>query len=126
MLCRVSISSMASLPKALQILDLSNSRISGSFLNKFLKSDTQLKFLDLCENQIHGEMTNLTNATQLWYLRLHSNNLLGLLPLISSNLVYLDLFNNSFSGSISHFWCYRSNETKRLRALSLGDNYLQG
>ncbi|ESR65445.1 hypothetical protein CICLE_v100104712mg, partial [Citrus x clementina] len=60
-------------------------------------------FLDLGENQIHGEMTNLTNATQLWYLRLHSNNLLGLLPLISSNLVYLDLFNNSFSGSISHF-----------------------
>ncbi|GAY52200.1 hypothetical protein CUMW_140090 [Citrus unshiu] len=71
-------------------------------------------------------MPNLTKFTQLLFRSLDSNNMSGLLPLISSNLVYLGLSDNSFLGSISHFLCDKINETKRLEALKLNDNYLQG
>ncbi|GAY52201.1 hypothetical protein CUMW_140100, partial [Citrus unshiu] len=110
----------------LQFLDLVNSRISDIFPIRFLKSASQLKILDLEQNQIHGEMPNLTEFTQLLFLSMDSNNMSGPLPLISSNLVYFGLSYNSFSGSISHFLCDKINETKRLEALKLNDNYLQG
>ncbi|ESR65449.1 hypothetical protein CICLE_v10007386mg [Citrus x clementina] len=112
--------------KHLQYLNLLNSRISDIFPIRFLKSASQLKFLDVGLNQFHGKISNLTKNTQLLFLSVNSNNMSGPLPLVSSNLVYLDFSNNSFSGSISHFLCYRVNETKSLEGLKLTDNYLQG
>ncbi|KDO52976.1 hypothetical protein CISIN_1g042359mg [Citrus sinensis] len=112
--------------KHLQFLYLVNSSISDIFPIRFLKSASQLKFLDLGQNQIHGPIPNLTEFTGLLILSVYSNNMSGPLPLISSNLVFLDLSNNLFSGSISPFLCYRINETKSLNALQLNDNYLNG
>lgn len=77
--------------KDLQFLDLFNSGISGTFPNRLLKSASQLCLLDLGHNQIHGELTNLTKASQLSYLSLIANNLSGSLPHISSNLTVLEL-----------------------------------
>ncbi|XP_015381786.2 receptor-like protein EIX2 [Citrus sinensis] len=112
--------------KHLQYLNLLNSGMSDLFPIRFLKSAFQLKFLDLGLNQFHGQITDLTKVTQLLFLSVHSNNMSGPLPLISSNLVYLDLSNNSFSGSVSHYLCYRINEPKSLIGLKLKDNSLQG
>ncbi|ESR65437.1 hypothetical protein CICLE_v10010811mg [Citrus x clementina] len=112
--------------KDLQFLDLFNSGISGTFPNRLLKSASQLYLLDLGHNQIHGELTNLTKASQLSFLRLMANNLSGPLPLISSNLIGLDLSGNSFSGSIFHFLCYTINAGMKLQFLFLDRNILQG
>ncbi|KAH9651468.1 hypothetical protein KPL70_026755 [Citrus sinensis] len=112
--------------KHLQFLNLLHSGISDIFPIRFLKSSSQLKFLDLGLNQFYGQISNLTEVSQLLFLSVNSNNMSGPLPLISSNLVYLDFSNNSFSGSISHFLCYRINETKSLKGLRLVDNSLQG
>ncbi|GAY52197.1 hypothetical protein CUMW_140060 [Citrus unshiu] len=112
--------------KDLQFLDLFNSGISGTFPNRLLKSASQLYLLDLGHNQIHGELTNLTKASQLSYLSLIANNFSGSLPLISSNLTVLELSGNSLSGPIFHFLCYTINETMKLKFLFLDRNILQG
>ncbi|KAH9651444.1 hypothetical protein KPL70_026741 [Citrus sinensis] len=112
--------------KHLNYLDLSYSGITGSIPNIFWSSASQIYVLDLSFNQIHGQIPNLTNAAQLEVLSLGSNSFSGALPLISSNLIELDFSNNSISGSIFHFICYRAHELKKLQFLYLRGNFLQG
>ncbi|KAK2639639.1 hypothetical protein Ddye_027434 [Dipteronia dyeriana] len=109
--------------KELAYLDLSNSGIAGIISNRFWKFLFQFEYINLSQNQLYGEIPNLTEAVLIKSLDLSSNNFSGSLPLVSSNLLEFSLFNNSLSGSIHQFLCHGM---KNLQILNLGRNSLSG
>ena len=54
------------------------------------------------------------------------NHFKGPLPCISPNVLVLDLSKNPFFGSISHFLCFKMNESKQIELLNLERNHLSG
>ncbi|KAK7839679.1 receptor-like protein eix2 [Quercus suber] len=110
----------------LQNLDISNTRISGVVPPSFWNLSSQFQFLNLSHNLIHGEIPNSPIIVSTSVIDLRSNYFNGSLPYISSSVIALDLSNNSFSGSISHFLCYKMNEPKNMELLNLGKNLLSG
>ncbi|XP_044473229.1 receptor-like protein EIX2 [Mangifera indica] len=112
--------------KYLHSLDLSNAGISDTMPEWFWKSIHQFDFINLSNNQIRGEIPNFSKVTRLQFLDLSSNKFSGVLPLVSSSLVQLDLSNNSLSGSMSHFLCSGKNESRATRILNLRYNLLYG
>jgi hypothetical protein len=111
----------------LQYLDISNTGVSDMVPPLFWNLTSQLSFLNLSHNLIHGEIENsLMILSTSSVIDLSSNHFKGPLPYISSNVTVLDLSNNSFSGSISHFLCYKMNEPKNMELLNLGKNLLSG
>nr|XP_023889548.1 receptor-like protein EIX2 [Quercus suber]POE64646.1 lrr receptor-like serine/threonine-protein kinase gso2 [Quercus suber] len=111
----------------LQRLDISNARIFGVVPPPFWNLSSQLVFLNLSQNLLYGEIVNgLMNLSSNSVIDLSSNHFNCSLPYVSSNVTMLDLSNNSFSGSISHFLCYKMNEPKQMQLLNLGKNHLSG
>ncbi|KAM4077901.1 hypothetical protein ACJW30_12G175100 [Castanea mollissima] len=107
----------------LHALIISDTRISDVVPPSFWNLSSQFTFLNLSHNLIHGEIPMILFASMI---DLSSNHFKGPLPCISSNVYDLDLSNNSFSGSISHFFCFRVNEHKTIGYLNLGKNLLSG
>lgn len=108
-------------------LDISDSGIVDTIPNRFWKSITQFNYLSLSNNQIHGEIPNLTEVCQFGTtLDLSANNLSGQLPLLASNVMVLDLSKNNLSGSILHFVCHETNGTRLTQILNVEDNLLAG
>ncbi|XP_031248990.1 receptor-like protein EIX2 [Pistacia vera] len=112
--------------KYLAFLDISNSGIRDTIPSSFWNSSSRFQYLNLSYNQIYGTIPELTEAILISSLDLSSNNLSGSLPLVSSNMVTLDLSKNSFSGEIGDFLCHEMNESKNLQILNLEDNSLFG
>ncbi|ONI36211.1 hypothetical protein PRUPE_1G575300, partial [Prunus persica] len=109
----------------LQYLSISDTRISGTIPTRFWNFSSQLRFVDLSQNQLYGEVPNILGAP-LDVIDLSSNNFSGSLPLVSSTVDVLDLSNSSFSGSIFHFFCDSMDRPKQLRILYLENNNLAG
>nr|XP_023903612.1 receptor-like protein EIX2 [Quercus suber]XP_023903613.1 receptor-like protein EIX2 [Quercus suber] len=107
----------------LQSLDISDTRISDVVPLSFWNLSFQFTILNLSHNLIHGEIPVILSASMIY---LSSNHFKGPLPCISSNVFMLDLSENSFSRSISHFFCFRVNEHKTIVHLNLGKNLLSG
>ncbi|KAF7047013.1 hypothetical protein CFC21_055992, partial [Triticum aestivum] len=85
-------------------LSLSNNNLSGEF-PKFLRSASQLKFLDLSYNSFFGTLPRWLEEKmpQLQILRVRSNKFSGHIPknlTCLENLHYLDLAHNNISGTI--------------------------
>nr|XP_023886896.1 receptor-like protein EIX2 [Quercus suber]XP_023886897.1 receptor-like protein EIX2 [Quercus suber] len=108
------------------ILDLSYTQISDMAPPSFWNLSSQFQYLNLSHNLIHGEIPNSPVMLSTLVIDLSSNHFKGPLPYISSNVYMLDLSNNSFSRSISHFFCFRVNETKNIEHLNLQKNLLSG
>ncbi|KAF6152766.1 hypothetical protein GIB67_004595 [Kingdonia uniflora] len=107
---------------SLFILDLSSAGISDNIPTWFWNFSSSLSSLNLSNNQIKGELPNmLPNQTYLG-----SNNFQGLLPRLTSDVIQLDLSNNSISGNMSLFLCHPSDKTYSLSALDLSNNLLVG
>ncbi|KAL6123423.1 hypothetical protein ACLB2K_075945 [Fragaria x ananassa] len=83
------------------------------------------KYLNLADNQLHGEIEYISSGPSS-VIDLSSNQFNGSLPLVSSNVVRLDLSNSSFSGSVIHFFCDAKTGPKLLVFLHLGNNNLSG
>ncbi|XP_054817308.1 leucine-rich repeat receptor-like serine/threonine-protein kinase SKM1 [Prosopis cineraria] len=92
-----------------EVLDLAHNSFSGSLssLCGHIENGAlpQLKYLDLSDNYLTGELPNcLNNWTDLSYIYLGNNQLVGQLPpMIGSfldKLRALDLHNNGFSGQV--------------------------
>ncbi|GAY52193.1 hypothetical protein CUMW_140040, partial [Citrus unshiu] len=118
---------------SLKHLLLDSNRFNSSIPN-WLYRFNRLESLGVSNNSLQGCVSsglkilipNLTNAAQLEVLSLGSNSFSIALPLISSYLIELDFSNNSISGSIFHFICYRANELNKWQILYLSGNFLQG
>ncbi|PRQ42824.1 putative leucine-rich repeat-containing, plant-type, leucine-rich repeat domain, L [Rosa chinensis] len=108
-----------------QFEDLSLASLNLRTFPDFLRNQSELRSLDLSDNQIHGEIPNwiwrfnnlyflnlssnfletleghTINLTSIQFLDLHSNKLHGEIPISSSpNMYYLDYSRNNFSSTI--------------------------
>ncbi|KAL8466940.1 hypothetical protein ACS0TY_035863 [Phlomoides rotata] len=100
-------------------LDLSNTGISGNIPGWVWK----ISSLTLPHNNLHG---NIQIADTMRELDLSNNSFSGSISHFLYTMRELDLSNNSFSGSISHFLCDTTFETYQLGSLHLGGNQLSG
>ncbi|KAK4571669.1 hypothetical protein RGQ29_030185 [Quercus rubra] len=107
-------------------LDISYTQISNMAPPSFWNLSSQFRYLNLSHNLINGEIPNSPVILSASAIDLSSNHFKGPLPCISSNVHLLDLSNNLFSRSISHFFCFRVNETKNIGHLNLEKNHLSG
>ncbi|KAL4618402.1 hypothetical protein ACB092_06G007400 [Castanea dentata] len=113
--------------KQLLSLDISNTGIIDVVPPWFWNLSSQFDYLNISHNQIYGEFPHIPLIlSYLSTIDVSSNNFTGPLPCISSNVTFLDLSNNLLSGSISHFLCYKMNESKFMEFLNLGNNLLSG
>ncbi|KAK4569237.1 hypothetical protein RGQ29_004582, partial [Quercus rubra] len=113
--------------RQLLTLGISNTRILDTIPPSFWNLTSQLSYLNISHNQIYGEIPHIPMILSYdSIIDVSSNNFTGPLPCISSNVTFLDLSNNSLSGSISHFLCYKMNEPKNMQFLNLGKNLLSG
>jgi Leucine-rich repeat (LRR) protein len=113
--------------KHLWSVDISNANITDAVPSLFWSMSSQFNYLNLSHNHIHGQIPNIPTTLYVSsVIDLGSNLFKGPLPLISSNVSFLDLSDNLLSGSISHFLCYKKNESKEMALLNLGNNRLSG
>ncbi|KAK2991189.1 hypothetical protein RJ640_002303, partial [Escallonia rubra] len=108
-------------------LDLSAARISDIVPTWFWNLSSQLIYLNLSHNQLHGVIPSIPNV-KLTYAMMHlsHNRFTGSLPRLSANVVGLDLSNNWFTGGLSHFLCGSTDKANQLQILHLRDNLLSG
>ncbi|KAL9256779.1 Leucine-rich repeat receptor-like tyrosine-protein kinase PXC3-like protein [Drosera capensis] len=110
--------------KFLKNLDLSYNILSGSISDDLFSQPT-LQSVDLSYNMLEGPIPD-NMSSSLTRVRLGSNSLNATIPSIIweklENLVYLELENNSLSGSIP----YQLSSCQNLQLLSLAQNQLTG
>ncbi|XP_068342240.1 receptor-like protein EIX1 [Pyrus communis] len=122
--------------KHLSSLNMSGTGISGT-IPAWLWNISSIEkngeiIMDLSRNQLSGEVPNIASTHWLDYSALEvviflgSNQFNSSLPLVSSAVIALDLSNSSFSGTLSHFFCDRSDVPKNLQFLLLDNNRLTG
>ncbi|GKV51789.1 hypothetical protein SLEP1_g58414 [Rubroshorea leprosula] len=118
--------------KYLSYLDISDSKIVDKVPNWFWELSSQCLYVNISHNQIHGHLPSILSSPSLnTFLNIivfdfSSNNFIGPLSRISSNMSFLDFSNNKLSGSLSYFLCHEKNEFMRMRILNLGQNFLFG
>ncbi|KAF5800304.1 putative leucine-rich repeat-containing, plant-type, leucine-rich repeat domain superfamily [Helianthus annuus] len=106
----------------LSLLEMRNTKISSTMPESFWRSLSNLNYLDMSQNQIHGRLFEI--PATLVVVDLSSNMFSGDLPkLFKSSFVYiLNLSNNSFTGSLHHFLC--SYGRIEIETLNLANNHL--
>ncbi|KAL1082500.1 hypothetical protein V6Z11_D09G136800 [Gossypium hirsutum] len=109
---------------SLKILDLSYNKIAGRILPQLLLG-SNLQTVDLSYNMLTGPVP-VNISSSLVRLRLGSNNLSGQIPstsfVSSPNLTYLELDNNSLTGTIPP----QIGSNPKLALLNLAQNKLNG
>ncbi|KRH08947.1 hypothetical protein GLYMA_16G182700v4 [Glycine max] len=111
----------------LQYVGLSNTGIFGSIPTQMWEALSQVSYLNLSRNHIHGEIgTTLKNPISIPTIDLSSNHLCGKLPYLSSDVIQLDLSSNSFSESMNDFLCNDQEQPTHLEFLNLASNNLSG
>ncbi|XP_022746282.1 LRR receptor-like serine/threonine-protein kinase GSO1 [Durio zibethinus] len=109
--------------KNLSVLDISHAEISGVIPTWFWNLSTQFDYLNLSYNHLVGEISYLPKSRMV---DLTSNLLTGPLPRANSNLEFLILSKNLFSGSLSNFLCNSSTKLEALKLLDIESNLLSG
>ncbi|RZB61733.1 Receptor-like protein EIX2 [Glycine soja] len=111
----------------LEYVGLSNTGIFDSIPTQMWEALSQVLYLNLSRNHIHGEIgTTLKNPISIPTIDLTSNHLCGKLPYLSSDVFQLDLSSNSFSESMNDFLCNDQDKPMRLEFLNLASNNLSG
>ncbi|KAL2967348.1 hypothetical protein AAZX31_16G171400 [Glycine max] len=111
----------------LEYVGLSNTGIIDSIPTQMWEALSQVLYLNLSHNRIHGEIgTTLKNPISIPTIDLSSNHLCGKLPYLSRDVIQLDLSSNSFSESMNDFLCNDQEEPMQLEFLNLASNNLSG
>ncbi|XP_028206787.1 receptor-like protein EIX1 [Glycine soja] len=111
----------------LEYVGLSNTGIIDSIPTQMCEALSQVLYLNLSHNHIHGEIgTTLKNPISIQTIDLSSNHLCGKLPYLSRDVIQLDLSSNSFSESMNDFLCNDQEEPMQLEFLNLASNNLSG
>ncbi|CAL4992483.1 unnamed protein product [Urochloa decumbens] len=106
------------------IIELKMSRVSifDKLPDWFFSAFSNARRLDISNNAISGTLTNdLQNMTLLENLYLDSNQLTGAVPRLPTNLMELDISENSFSGPLPPNF-----GTENLEYLNLASNHFTG
>uniref|UniRef100_A0A7N2LV12 Leucine-rich repeat-containing N-terminal plant-type domain-containing protein n=1 Tax=Quercus lobata TaxID=97700 RepID=A0A7N2LV12_QUELO len=126
MLSKLAFSLCAASNNSLRFLDLSNNRLSGELPDCWMHFEG-LKILKLENNNFHGKIpSSVGSLIEIETLDLGNNNFSGELPSSLKNcpkLIFLDLRNNSLSGLIP-MWLGRSHPN--LVDLILRSNHFYG
>ncbi|XP_022746292.1 leucine-rich repeat receptor-like protein kinase PXC2 [Durio zibethinus] len=105
-------------------LDISHAGISGVIPTWFWNLSTSFVYLNLSHNHLVGEISYLLKSRTV---DLRSNLLTGPLPRPISNLEFLFLSKNLFSGSLSNILCNSSTKLEEtLTILDIESNLLSG
>ncbi|XP_019162178.1 PREDICTED: LRR receptor-like serine/threonine-protein kinase GSO1 [Ipomoea nil] len=109
------------LPSGLEYLDLSNNQITGQIPD--LSHASSLRVLDLSENQITGQIPDLSHALSLRELYLYGNQITGQIPDLSHTLSLreLHLYGNQITGQIPDL-----SHALSLRVLYVSGNQITG
>ncbi|BFG37473.1 hypothetical protein CerSpe_237470 [Prunus speciosa] len=102
---------------------LRNAGISGTIPDWFLQLDLQLEELNFADNQLSGRVPNSLRFSHASTVDLTSNRFEGPLPLWSSNITWLYLRDNLFSGPIPH---NIGQVMPNLKSLDISKNSLSG
>ncbi|GKC07601.1 leucine-rich repeat-containing protein [Tanacetum coccineum] len=122
---------MLNLSQSIQYIDFSSNKL-GPHFPKWIQKLKNLIHLDLSNNSISDtvstEYWNQWKSSQLNYLDLSFNNIIGKLPKSLSNhdLYFIDLSFNCFYGPIPAFPARLFQNLTYLEVLNLGHNILSG
>ncbi|THG23753.1 receptor-like protein EIX2 [Camellia sinensis] len=109
----------------ISMLDISGAGISDTVPSWFWDLSPKLNFLNLSCNHINGLLPDLSSKfTDFIGIDLSSNRFTGQIPPLPSNLTFLNLSKNMFSGSISFLCAIFSTEV--FSYLDLSSNLLSG
>ncbi|KAL4594971.1 hypothetical protein ACB092_12G057700 [Castanea dentata] len=111
--------------RKVSFLEISDANISDTIPAEWLEDlPSTLMDLNISSNQIHGQLPNvLAKGLHGLAIDLSANRLEGTLPLFPTNLTFLNLSKNRFSGSISSLCKINA---QLLAFLDLSDNILSG
>ncbi|XP_062094846.1 receptor-like protein EIX2 [Humulus lupulus] len=110
--------------KQIKYLDLSQTGISDVAPSWFWKLSASATILNVSHNQIRGEVSDMSSVSIVY---MSSNKFEGSLPRISSSVQELYLSNNSFSSGLSQLLCGQPvGVANELIILHLGGNKLSG
>ncbi|XP_076893807.1 receptor-like protein EIX2 [Bidens hawaiensis] len=109
----------------LTYLDISNTRISSSMPESFMRFFPNLYYLNMSHNHIQGTFT-LLGVPLVQIVDLSFNEFRGKLPSLAYGMfpILLDLSSNSFVGSLDNLLC--STGVSETSVLDLGNNNLSG
>ncbi|KAJ1418052.1 Leucine-rich repeat [Sesbania bispinosa] len=110
--------------QSLQILEVLNSRISSIDGDTFWSFVANVTHVNLGNNLITANLSNITLNSK--FIFMNQNNFTGGLPHISPNVIFLGLYNNSFSGPISPVLCHKLSSENSLNFLDISYNFLAG
>ncbi|XP_027929310.1 receptor-like protein 56 isoform X2 [Vigna unguiculata] len=108
--------------KLLSELDLSNNQLAGEISDDIFEDGQQLTTLILSNNMLEGSI--FTIPTNLEYLSLNDNNFSGTLPrrIFNTSIISLDISNNHLVGNIPRILTNFS----KLSELRMSNNHFQG
>ncbi|KAL2577760.1 hypothetical protein AAZV13_16G156500 [Glycine max] len=109
---------------SVKVLTMSKAGIADLVPSWFWNWTLQTEFLDLSNNLLSGDLSNIFLNSSL--INLSSNLFKGTLPSVSANVEVLNVANNSISGTISPFLCGKENATNNLSVLDFSNNVLSG
>ncbi|KAE9621042.1 hypothetical protein Lal_00019219 [Lupinus albus] len=109
---------------SLKVLTMSAAGISDLAPSWFWNWTLQIEFLDLSNNLISGDLSNVFLNSSI--INLSYNVFTGRMPSVSANVEVLNIANNSIAGPISPFFCGKMNAVTKLTVLDVSNNVLSG